>query len=69
MIINPDILRRDLVQLMRQIDAQIADIEERAKQLGVASEKMRDANNSYIMAPLLLAKVQAYATLVQLQSR
>lgn len=69
MIINPDILRRDTVALIKQIDVMIDDIKERSKKLGITPEKMRDANNSYIMAPLLLAKAQAYATLVQLQSK
>lgn len=69
MIINPDILRRDTVALIKQIDVMIEDVERQARQMGIVAEKMRDANGSYIMAPMLLAKAQAYATLVQLQSK
>ena len=67
MIINPDIMRRDTVQLLNEINMQIKEVKEEAQRRGISSEKMRDANEGYIMAPLLQAKAQAYATLVQLQ--
>lgn len=68
MIINKDSLRRDTIALMRDIDAQMSEIKEHAKTMGIAPEKMRDTSNGYVLAPLLLAKAQAYHTLVLLQS-
>lgn len=67
MIITQDILRRDTVQLLKQIDAQIKEVEEQARQVGVPPEKLRDRSGNWVMSPLLLAKAQAYSTLVQLQ--
>lgn len=69
MIINPDILRRDTVQLITQIDAQINEVKAEAQQLDIPPEKLRDANGNWVMSPLLLAKTMAYATLVQLQTK
>jgi hypothetical protein len=67
MIISPDIMRRDTVQLLNEINTQIKEVKEEAQRRGLPPEKFRDANEGYIMGPLLLAKAQAYATLIQLQ--
>jgi hypothetical protein len=67
MIITQDILRRDTVQLIRQIDAQIKEVEEMAERSGTTPEKFRDTNGNWPMIPLLLAKTQAYSMLIQLQ--
>lgn len=67
MIVTDDFLRRDVVKLIKQIDLMIDDLIRRAHALNQKPEYMRDANNSYMMAPLLVAKTQAYATLVQLR--
>jgi len=67
MIINPDIMRRDTVQLLNDINTQIKEVKEEAQRRGFSPEKMRDENGSWVMSPLLQAKAQAYATLVQLQ--
>jgi hypothetical protein len=69
MIINPDILRRDTVELLKSIEAQINQVKKEARQTGISPEEMRDANRNWVMSPLLLAKAQAYATLVMLQTR
>lgn len=69
MIINSDILRRDTIQLMKQIDAQIDEVKEEARRIGVPPEKMRDSSGNWVMSPLLLAKTQAYLMLVQLQGK
>jgi hypothetical protein len=66
-IINPDIMRRDTVQLLNDINTQIKEVKEEARRTGVPSEKMRDSAGNWIMSPLLLAKAQAYSTLIQLQ--
>lgn len=67
MNINPDILRRDTVQLITQINEQIKEVEEEARRVGVPPVKMRDRSGGWVMSPLLLAKAQGYSTLVQLQ--
>jgi hypothetical protein len=67
MIINEDILRRDTVQLIKEIDAQIEEVTHHANIAGIQRHKLRDANGSWVMIPLLQAKAQAYGTLVQLQ--
>ena len=69
MIINPDILRRDTVELLKSIEAQINQVKKEARQMGIAPEEMRDANRNWVMSPLLVAKAQAYSTLVMLQTR
>ena len=69
MIINPDILRRDTVELLKSIEAQINQVKKEARQTGITPEEMRDANRNWVMSPLLLAKAQAYSTLVMLQTR
>ena len=68
MIINNDILRRDTIQLMKQIEVQIKEVNEWAAELGCEGYQLRDTNGNYPMIPLLLAKTQAYAMLIQLQT-
>jgi hypothetical protein len=67
MVINDDILRRDTILLLKQIDLQINELLIRAEEAGHKGYTLRDANGNWPMIPLLLAKTQAYATLVQLQ--
>lgn len=69
MIINPDILRRDTVQLLKQIEAQIYEVEEEAKRMGIPREQLRDTTGNWVMIPLLLAKAQTYSLLTQLRSK
>lgn len=69
MVINSDILRRDTVQIIKAIDAQIDEIKRDGAGRGIPTEKLRDSNGNYVMTPLLLAKAQAYNTLVLLQTR
>lgn len=67
MIINNDILRRDTVRLLKDIDQQIGEVEKQAKITGCEAYELRDGNGNWPLATLLLAKTQAYATLVALQ--
>lgn len=69
MNVSPDILRKETVQLIREIDAQITVVKDVADSAGVAVEKMRDRNGTWVLPPLLLAKAQAYNTLVMLQTK
>lgn len=68
MIINEDILRRDTVQLIKQIDEQIAEVTRHAQLAGIPPHRLRDANGGWVMIPLVQAKAQAYNTLVILQT-
>jgi hypothetical protein len=69
MIVSPDALRKDTVRLLQQIETQIDEVRLEAAKYDVPPEKMRDANGSWVMIPLLLAKAQGYATLVQLNDQ
>lgn len=69
MIINEDILRRDTVQLLNQINVQIDEVTKVARQLGIEPAQLRDEKGNWPLTPLLLAKAQAYSTLVTLQTR
>lgn len=55
--------------LLREIDKQIDEVNRHAAQIDIAGYRLRDANGNWVMIPLLLAKAQAYATLVQLQAK
>lgn len=68
MIINKDSLRRDTMALIREIDAQIEEVKETATRMGIPSQKLQDTNGNWVMSPLLLAKAQAYHSLILLQS-
>jgi hypothetical protein len=69
MIITPDILRRDTIALLKQIDLQIAQVQREATRLGIEPHQLRESDGSWSMTPLLLAKAQAYGTLVLLQTK
>jgi len=67
MIISEDILRRDTVQLIKQIDEQIAEVDDVASKQNVDLHEYRDSLGNWPIIPLLQAKAQAYNTLVMLQ--
>lgn len=69
MIVSPDALRKDVVALLRSIDDQIDEVEAESRKLGCLPEQVRDTNGSWALSPLLLAKAQAYAALVQLNEQ
>lgn len=69
MIISPNDLRRDLVQLIKSINDQIKEIEIEAEEKHIPSAKMRDSYGNFSMTPLLLAKAQAYGALVRLNDQ
>lgn len=69
MIVSPDALRRDVVALLKDIEKQIMEVEKFAKNNGTEPFEVRDAYGGWVMSPLLLAKAQAYATLVQLNEQ
>lgn len=67
MNVSPDVLRKETVQLIRDIDKQIAAVEKYAERLGVDPHELHSGSGSWALAPLLLAKATAYNTLAQLQ--
>lgn len=69
MEIRPDALRLDLMNLIKEIDSQIQEVKGVAQEMGIPPEKLRDRTGNYVMTPLLLAKAQSYAALIQLQAK
>lgn len=69
MITSPDGLRKDTVHTLGQINAMIQDLEDRAERINSAPHRMRDSNGSLELSPLLLAKVIAVSTLVELNAK
>lgn len=69
MNVSPDILRRETVQLIRQIDAQIEEVKAESIRRGTVPSALRDSTGNWVLSPLLLAKAQAYNTLVLLQTK
>jgi len=69
MNISQDVLRKDTVALIRQIEAQIDQVVKYANGLGVSPYSLRTSEAGWAMAPLLQAKATAYNTLVLLQEK
>ena len=66
MIVSPDLLRKELVSLLAQIDGQIIEIKREARQKGLEPKELRTEDGNWVMIPLLAAKVSAISTLAQL---
>jgi hypothetical protein len=56
------------VAVLNEIELQIKEVKKTALDRDVRPEQLRDDRGNWVMSPLLLAKVQALHTLVQLQS-
>ena len=69
MIISPDILRKELLSLLTQIDLQIARLDEEAKMINLLPEQLRDYNGDWVMIPLWSAKSNVLSALVQLNQQ
>jgi len=66
MNVSPDVLRKDLVAIIRQIEVQLNEIKEEARLAGIQPEKLRSNDGSWVIIPLLSAKANAYSALVML---
>lgn len=69
MIINMDILRKDTIKLIKQIDEQIAQVQGIAAVHHCEPSQLRDEHGGWVLTPLLQAKATAYSTLVMLQTQ
>lgn len=68
MIISPDILRKEMISLLTQIDSQIKEVEKEAHDKGIRPEQLREGNGNWPMVQLLSAKITAISTLAQLNN-
>lgn len=68
MEISKDILRKEMISLLTEIDLQMGELERIAERRGVIPQHIRDDNGSWPMIALLAAKVQAVSTLAQLRN-
>jgi hypothetical protein len=62
-------LGRELARTLRMIDEQIELVKQEAQAMDISPLAMRDANNSYVMIPLLAAKAQALHAIVLVNQR
>ena len=66
MIVSPNEMRKETVHVFKQINKQIEAVEAIAAEVGCDPSEVRDGNGAFMMAPLLLGKVMAISTLVEL---
>lgn len=66
MIVSPNTLRKEISGLLKDIEKQIDEVKKVAEEQHIPPEQLRDASGNWVMNPLLLAKVQAISTLVEL---
>lgn len=69
MDISTNVLRKDTVALIRQIETQIDEVSKAAFALNCDPHEVRDSTGAWSLAPLLHAKAVAYNTLVLLQGK
>jgi len=69
MNVSPNVLRKETVALIRDIDRQIDEVKKVSDNVGIQPEQLRDKDGNWAMTPLLQAKATAYNTLVLLQDK
>lgn len=69
MDVSPNVLRKDTIALIRQIERQIDEVTKAAFDRDCEPCQVRNENGEWSLTPLLQAKATAYNTLVQLQSK
>lgn len=69
MIVNQDLLRKETVALLSQVNRMIDEVKQEAEQRGTSPEKMRDMNGTFVMTALLQVKAQAISALVELNKK
>jgi hypothetical protein len=66
MNVNPDALRKEVIQTLREVEASISVAKQDAKDLDIQAEKLRDHWGTLVMPQLLLAKAQCLDSLIRL---
>lgn len=69
MDVSPNALRKETVQVLKQVDEQIAQVKKYANQRGLLPAEVRDERGGWAMSPLLAAKAQCLHTLTLLNER
>lgn len=69
MEIRTVVIREELIKSYRQLEAQIGEVENEAKEMGIKPEQLRSTNGSWPMVPLIAAKVQILHSFALLQEK
>lgn len=66
MVISNNELRRNVLEILTDIQVQIDEVKKEAALFTMQPSEVKDHNGNWVMVPLLLAKIQAISTLIQL---
>jgi hypothetical protein len=69
MEVSPNALRKETVQVLNQVNAQIGEVTAAAHRRGCEPEALRDEHGNWPMIQLLLAKSQCVNTLTLLSEQ
>lgn len=69
MEIRKVVLREELINSFRELEALIKEVEDTANGMGIAPSKLRDTTGNLIMIPLVTAKVQILHSFAILQEK
>lgn len=69
MNVSPNELRKETVQLLKQVDEQIDQVKKFATRQGIFPAEVKDERGGWAMSPLLLAKAQCLQTLTLLNEK
>lgn len=64
---TPNQIREEILELVDDINTQIDVVKATAADLNVVPEQLRDHHGAWVLAPLLVAKVQLYSTLFEME--
>lgn len=66
MIITNSEIRRNVLEVLTDVQVQIEVVKKEAKILGCQPSEVKDYNGNWVMPSLLLVKTQALSTLIRL---
>ncbi len=69
MDVSPIALRKETVQVLNEVEAQIKEIREISASRDIPATKLTDQTGAFVMVPLLMAKSQCLATLTALNEQ
>lgn len=67
--INHNVLRQEITACLRVVEEQIEVVKSKAVQLDVSPYSLQDSTGGYVMVPLIVAKVNLYCALVDLNQK